>query len=54
MDIISDTLSITLISIKQLIDIRSRHRLSPSNSIVYLPEKLIILTLYLKKRLTNA
>ena len=49
-----DALSIALISIKQLVNTRSGHRLSPSGFTVCLPEELIILTLSLKKWLTNA
>ena len=52
-NIINDTLSIASVSTKQLINIKSRCGLSPNNSIVYLPEEFIILTLCLKKRLTN-
>ena len=53
-DIVSDASSIALASTKQLVDTRSGHRLSLSGFIVRLPEELIILTLRLKKRLTNA
>ena len=53
MDIVGNTLSIVLVSTEQLADIRSGHRLSPSSFTVYLPKKLIIPTLCLKKRLTN-
>ena len=52
-DIMGDVLSITSVSIKQLVDIKSGRRLSPSSSIICLPEELIIPTLRLKKRLTN-
>ena len=52
-NIIGDTLFIVLVSTEQLIDIRSGHKLSPSNFIVRLPKELIVLTLCLKKRLTN-
>jgi len=48
-DIASDTLSIVSASTKQLVDTRSGRRLSPSSFIVYLPKKLIIPTLRLKK-----
>ena len=54
MDIASDALSIVLVSTKRLVDIRSGRRLSPSGFIVRLPKELIIPTLRLKKRLTNA
>ena len=53
MDIISDALSIVLVSIKQLADIRSGYRLSPNSFIIYLSKEFIIPTLRLKKRLTN-
>ena len=52
-DIASNALSIALASTKQLVNIRSGHRLSPSSSIVRLPKELIILTLRPNKRLTN-
>ena len=52
-DITGNALSIALVSTKQLVDIRSGHGLSPSGSIVRLPKELIVLTLCLKKRLTN-
>ena len=54
MDIASNALSIASVSTKQLVDIRSGYRLSPSGSIVRLPKELIVLALRLKKRLTNA
>ena len=54
MDIASNALSIASVSVKQLVNIRSRCRLSPSNFIVCLPKELIIPTLRLKKWLTNA
>jgi hypothetical protein len=50
---VGNALSIALVSTKQLVDIRSGRRLSPSSSIVRLPKELIVLTLRLKKRLTN-
>ena len=53
MDITGDALFIILVSTKQLIDIKSRCGLSLSGFTVRLPEELIILTLCLKKRLTN-
>ena len=53
MDIAGDTLSIALVNIKQLVDIKSGCRLSPSSFIVCLPKEFIIPTLRLKKRLTN-
>ena len=52
-DIVSDVLSIALVSTKQLVNTKNKYRLSPSSSIVYLPKELIIPTLRLKKRLTN-
>jgi len=52
-DIASDILSIASASTKQLVDIRSRRGLSPSSSTVRLPKEFIVLTLRLKKRLTN-
>jgi len=52
-DIASNALFIVSVSTKQLVDIRSGYRLSPSGSIVRLPKELIVLTLCLKKRLTN-
>ena len=52
-DIAGDILSIALVSTKQLVDIRSGHKLSPSGFTVCLPKKLIILTLRPKKWLTN-
>ena len=52
-DIISDILSIVLVSTKQLVNIRSGRGLSPSSFIVHLLKELIILTLRRKKRLTN-
>jgi hypothetical protein len=51
---VGDALSIASVSTKQLVDIRSGRRLSPSGSTVRLPKELIVLTLRLKKRLTNA
>jgi len=51
---VGDTSSIALVSTKQLVNIRSGHRLSPSGSTVRLLEKFIVLTLRLKKWLTNA
>jgi len=53
-DITSDASSIASASTKQLVDIRSGRGLSPGGFIVRLLKKLIILTLRLKKRLTNA
>jgi len=52
-DITSDALSIALANIKQLVDIKSGRGLSPSSSTVCLPKELIVLTLRLKKQLTN-
>ena len=52
-DIIDNTLSIALVSTKQLINTKNRHRLSPNNSTVCLLKELIIPILHLKKRLTN-
>ena len=52
-DIAGDTLSIALVSTKQLVDIRSGRGLSLSGFIVRLPKELIVPTLRLKKRLTN-
>ena len=54
MDIASNASSIASVSTEQLVDIRNRYGLSPGGSIVRLPKEFIILTLYLKKRLTNA
>jgi hypothetical protein len=51
---VGNALSIALVSTKQLVDIRSGRGLSPGSSTVRLPKELIILTLRLKKRLTNA
>ena len=53
MDIIGDALFIALVSIKQLVNIRSGRKLSLNSFTVYLPKELIIPTLRLKKRLTN-
>ena len=53
MDIAGDVLSIVLVSTEQLVDIRSRCKLNPGGFIVCLPEELIVLTLCLKKWLTN-
>ena len=53
-DIAGDALSIVLVSTKQLVNIKSGPRLSPNSFIVCLFKKLIMLTLRLKKRLTNA
>ena len=52
-DIISDTLSIASVSAKQLVDIKSGRRLSPSGSIIRLFKELIVPTLCPKKWLTN-
>ena len=52
-DIVGNTSSIASVSTKQLADIKSGYRLSPSNSTVCLFKELIVPTLYLKKRLTN-
>ena len=52
-NIAGNALSITSVSIKQLIDIKSRYRLSPSSFIIHLFKEFIIPTLRLKKRLTN-
>ena len=49
MDITGDASSIVSVSTEQLVDIRSGRGLSPSGSIVHLPEEFIVLTLYLKK-----
>ena len=54
MDIVGDVLFIVLVNIKQLVDIRSGRGLSFNSFIIYLPKELIIPTLRLKKRLTNA
>ena len=53
MDITGDASSIVSVSTEQLVDIRSGRGLSPSGSIVCLPEEFIIPTLCLKKWLTN-
>jgi len=53
-EIINNALFIALISTKKLVNIKSRHGLSPGGFTVRLLKKLIILTLYLKKGLINA
>ena len=53
-DIAGDASSIASVSTEQLVDTRSGRGLSPGSSIVRLPKELIIPTLRLKKRLTNA
>ena len=53
MDITGDALSITLVSTKQLINTKNGYMLSPNSSTVRLLKEFIILTLRLKKQLTN-